>query len=59
MTAKPWKNLPLVGFFGGFLTWIRDASLSLIENETEISFFNGRDYEAFKLDPQVRKDISD
>jgi len=27
------------------------------ENETEVSFFNHRDYEAFKLDPQTSWDV--
>ena len=25
------------------------------ENETEVSFFDRQDYEAFKLDPEVRR----
>jgi len=41
--------------------WIlTDDSKTLVElgfeNETEVSFFNGRDYEAFKLDPQTSWD---
>jgi len=41
--------------------WIlADDSKPLVElgfeNETEVSFFNGRDYEAFKLDPQTSWD---
>jgi len=41
--------------------WIlSDDSKTLVEfgfeNETEVSFFNSRDYEAFKLDPQTSWD---
>lgn len=29
--------------------------MACLENETEVSFFDRQDYEAFKLDPAVRR----
>lgn len=51
------KTLVELGFGGYyyyyFTEWTSVDWLSLVENETEVSFFNYRDYQAFKLDPQV------
>lgn len=32
--------------------------MASLENETEVSFFDRQDYEAFKLDPAVRRQSS-